>query len=121
MKEIVYQSIQPFIPSGQDYALARAFFAELGFDELWENDGMAGFQCGDCQFLLQRYDNDQFAQNLMIKLVVPDLDTWWACIQAKSLEEKFPGVRFNPPTSFPWGREVNFIDPAGVCWHVMAD
>ena len=22
------------------------------------------------------------------------------------------------PTDFPWGREVNIIDPAGVCWHV---
>ncbi len=55
----------------------------------------------------------------MMKLVVPDLDSWWAVIQAKSLDVKFPGVRLKPPTVFPWGREVNIIDPAGVCWHIM--
>ncbi len=119
MSELVYNSIQPFIPSGKDYNLARRFFLELGFVEQWESDGMAGFQAGECRFFLQRYDNEAFAQNLMMKLVVPDLDSWWAVIQAKSLEVKFPGVRLKPPTVFPWGREVNIIDPAGVCWHIM--
>lgn len=119
MSDLPYISIQPFIPSGQNYDLARRFFTEIGFVEQWENDGMAGFASGDCRFLLQRYDNQEFSNNLMMKLVVPDLDTWWASIQTKSLECNFPGVKLKPPTSFPWGREVNFIDLAGVCWHVM--
>src|SRR2546430_6340448 len=33
----------PFLPRGQDYDSSRTFFAELGFEELWENDGYAGF------------------------------------------------------------------------------
>jgi hypothetical protein len=28
------------------------------------------------------------------------------------------GVKFRPPTEFPWGREIHIIDLAGVCWHV---
>ena len=119
VSEIEYKSIQPFIPSGKDYALARRFFTELGFVEQWENNGIAGFACGDCRFLLQRYDDEEFASNLMMKIVVPNLDAWWILIQAKSIETNFPGVRVRPPTNLPWGREVNFIDPAGVCWHVM--
>lgn len=118
VSDIEYKSIQPFIPSGKDYALARRFFSELGFTERWENNGIAEFQAGDCRFLLQQFDNAAFASNLMIKLVVPNLDVWWDSIRPKSLESAYPGVMLKPPTQFPWGREVNFIDPAGVCWHV---
>ncbi len=114
-----YKSIVPFIPSGKDYALARRFFAAIGFVEEWESNGMAGFASGDCRFMLQKYDNEAFAQNLMMKLVVPNLDQWWSAIQSKSLESEFPGVKMKSPRDFPWGREVNIIDPAGVCWHVM--
>ncbi len=115
---IEYSSIQPFIPSGKDYDLARRFFAEIGFVELWESDGMAGFQCGDCRFFLQRYDNEAFAQNLMIKLVVPNLDSWWAVIQPSRWKPSFPR-QTKATDCISWGREVNIIDPAGVCWHVM--
>jgi hypothetical protein len=119
MSKIEYLSIQPFVPSGRDYAASRRFFAELGFEEQWESNGLAGFKSGDCSFILQEYDNDDFASNLMMKLVVPNLGSWWSTIQLKMLDTHFEGVRLQPPTQFPWGREVNIIDPAGVCWHVL--
>ena len=119
VSDLEYRSIQPFIPSGKDYNASRSFFVELGFTETWEKNGYAVMQNGQCSFILQRYDNEQFASNLMMKLVVPNLDEWWALIQSKSLDSLFPGARLKPPTQFPWGREVNIIDPAGVCWHVM--
>jgi hypothetical protein len=36
--------LTPFVPSGQDFKLALAFFAELGFDKAWEHDGLAGLR-----------------------------------------------------------------------------
>ncbi len=54
----------------------------------------------------------------MILIRVSDLDRWWEAVSRKRLEEIYPGFRMKPPTDFPWGREVHFIDPAGVCWHV---
>jgi hypothetical protein len=54
----------------------------------------------------------------MVRLNVRDLDSWWQTVSHKQLEMTYPGFRINPPTDFPWGREVHFIDPAGVCWHV---
>lgn len=36
----------------------------------------------------------------------------------KAILTRFAGARLKEPTDFPWGREVNIIDPAGVCWHV---
>ena len=54
----------------------------------------------------------------MVKLTVPDLDAWWQAVSSLRLEEKYFAFRITPPSDYPWGREVNFIDLAGVCWHV---
>jgi catechol 2,3-dioxygenase-like lactoylglutathione lyase family enzyme len=112
------KAIVPFVPSGADYDLARRFFADLGFVEVWENDGYAGFRNGGAEFILQRFDDERFAQNLMLSIIVDDLEAWWGEAASKQLEAAYRGFRINAPKDFPWGREVHFIDPAGVCWHV---
>ncbi len=89
MKDLLANSLLPFVPSGKDYEASRRLFAELGFEERWESDGYAGFRNGGAEFILQRF-----------------------------LDRTYPGVRFSGPTNHPWGREVNFIDLAGVCWHI---
>jgi hypothetical protein len=111
----------PFVPSGSDYEGSRRLFADLGFEEQWESDGYAGFRSGDAGFILQRFENRDFAANFMVKLVVKDLDAWWREVSPRGLETKYPGVKIRPPTDFPWGREVNLIDLAGVCWHIGAE
>jgi hypothetical protein len=108
----------PFVPSGKDFEKSRALFKELGFTELWSAEGYCGFQQGAAKFILQAFDDEAFAGNLMIKVEVRDLDAWWEEIAAKDLSSQFPGVRMRPPTDFPWGREVHLTDLAGVCWHV---
>src|SRR4051794_32373220 len=120
MTALTVTSLAPFVPSGADYAGSRALFTALGFVEEWENNGLAGFRCGEGRFILQRFDDAAFAANLMIKLVVPDLDRWWAEVARRDLVATFPTLRFKPPAVFPWGRELTFIDLAGVCWHVAA-
>jgi len=111
-------SLLPFVPSGEEYDASRRLFKDLGFEELWENDGYAGFRSGDAQFILQKCDDRKFAENFMVRLNVADLDTWWQAISEKHLEKTYPKLRMKAPTDFPWGREVNLIDLAGVCWHI---
>ena len=111
-------SLLPFVPSGAEYDASRRLFKDLGFEEVWERDGYAGFRSGGAQFILQRYEDRHFAENLMIRLNVEDLEAWWRVIAGKELEKSYPGFRIKPPTDYAWGREVNFIDLAGVCWHV---
>lgn len=108
----------PFVPGGKEFKRSREFFRALGFDELWASDGYVGFCCGAAKFILQDLNVPDFAGNLMIKIELLDLDTWWDEIAAGTLFVDFPEVKFKPPTDYPWGREVHFIDPAGVCWHV---
>jgi hypothetical protein len=106
------------VPSGAQYEAGRRLFADLGFEELWEHDGYAGFANGHAEFILQKLDDERFAASFMIRIDVDDLDAWWEAVSQKQLEQKYPGFRIRPPDDYPWGREVNFIDLAGVCWHV---
>ncbi len=111
-----YNSIEAFVPSGADFQKSRELFLELGFIINWEYDDVIGFENGGCKFILQKNDDKPFAENFMMNVKVDDLDEFWREISAKNLPEKF-GVKINPPKNFPWGREVNLIDIAGVCWH----
>jgi hypothetical protein len=58
MSELQVLSLSPFVPSGKDYEASRRLFVELGFEEIWENDGYAGFRNGDANFILQNLHND---------------------------------------------------------------
>ena len=111
-----YNSIQAFVPSGSNFHASKQLFLELGFNITWETGDYVGFENNGCQFILQNYDVKEFAENFMMSVTVGDLDEFWRKISEKNLSEKF-GVKLSEPTNFPWGREVNLIDIAGVCWH----
>lgn len=111
-----FQSIEPFIPSGADFEASKQLFLDLGFTINWEAEGYAGFQRDQCKFILQQYNNQHFAENLMVRVVISDLDGFWHAIQQKDLTTKF-NIRVKAPTTYPYGREVHLIDIAGVCWH----
>ncbi|MFC5651029.1 hypothetical protein ACFPYJ_18340 [Paenibacillus solisilvae] len=110
--------LRPFIPSGEDYNLAQRFFEALGFEKLYSDSGLSIFRMGEQEFFLQNFHNKEFQENFMVELVVEDLDGWWTHLQTIALEEKYP-IKVKEPTIYPWGkREINLIDPAGVCWHI---
>jgi len=110
----------PFVPSGADFERSLALFLALGFEEEWRHDGYAGLRFGGAVFVLQRFDDPRFQEQLMLTLTVDDLDAFHAHLRALDLERSFPGVRVTPPRDYPYGRELHLIDLAGVCWHVRA-
>lgn len=110
--------LYPFVPSGPDFAKPLAFFAALGFQADWNQNGLAALRFGEAFFLLQDIDVPEWQKNQMIVLEVADLETYWAELQSKDLSSSFDGVKLGPPTDFPWGREMHIIDPGGVCWHI---
>jgi uncharacterized glyoxalase superfamily protein PhnB len=111
-------TLYPFVPSGPRFDEAKAFLGELGFDAVWQQDGLAGLRYGGAYLILQDIDVPQWQANQMLVIEVDDLDAYWAELSAKGLTERFPGARLKPPTDYPWGREVHIVDPGGVCWHV---
>src|SRR5580700_1852431 len=102
-------TLYPFVPSGPHYARSLEFFGALGFEKVWEHDGLAGLRFGGAYFLLQNIDVRIWQENQMITFEVSKLEAYWAELQAKDLANLFPGVKVGPPTDFPWGREMHLI------------
>lgn len=113
-----FLSLEPFVPSGADFEKAKLFFQELGFIINWDSGDYVGFQKEACQFILQNYENRIFAENLMISVRITEVDQFYKELISKGLEERF-GVKIGKPTVQPYGKEVNIIDMAGVCWHFI--
>jgi len=113
-----FLSLEPFVPSGSNFEGSKQFFQELGFHINWEVDGLIGFQRDECRFILQKYDNTAFAENFMLSVKVDNVDEFRNSVIDKQLPEKF-GIRIGKITQQPYGREVNIIDIAGVCWHFV--
>ncbi|MBP1989335.1 hypothetical protein [Paenibacillus eucommiae] len=110
--------LRPFIPSGKDYTLAQHFFEDLGFEKVYSDNSLSIFRMGEQEFYLQNFHNQEFQENFMVELVVEDLDSCWTHLQTTALDKKYP-IKMKEPTVYPWGkREINIIDPSGVCWHI---
>jgi hypothetical protein len=113
-----FLSLEPFVPSGSNFEGSKQLFLELGFAINWEQAGYVGFQKDECRFILQRYDDKRFAENFMISVKISNADQFYKEVNDKKLQERF-GIQLSNPVNQPYGREVNLIDMAGVCWHFV--
>jgi hypothetical protein len=113
-----FLSLEPFIPSGSNFEGSKQLFLELGFKINWDAGDYIGFERDGCKFILQKYDNPEFAQNLMVSVRVSNIEEFWKTVNEKQLPGKF-GIRVGLPTEQPYGKEVNIVDIAGVCWHFI--
>jgi hypothetical protein len=113
-----FLSLQPFVPSGSNFEGSKQFFQELGFTISWDAGDYIGFESGGCKFILQRYVNKDFAENFMVTVGVTNVDEFRKDVIEKQLPQKF-GIHLGEPSDQPYGREVNIIDLAGVCWHFV--
>lgn len=113
-----FLSLEPFVPSGSNFEGSKQFFMELGFHINWEVDGYVGFQRDECRFILQQYDQAGFAQNFMLSVKVDNVAEFKTSVIEKDLCGKY-GIRLGEITQQPYGKELNIIDLAGVCWHFV--
>jgi hypothetical protein len=113
-----FLSLQPFIPSGADFERSRDLFSTLGFKITWEQKDYAGLEKDGCRFILQRYENREFAENFMLTVGVENAEAFRKFVIDGQIPEKF-GIRISEVVQQPYGKEVNMIDIAGVCWHFV--
>jgi hypothetical protein len=113
-----FLALRPFVPSGGDFEASRQLFLALGFTEKWNAGGYIGFQRDATEFILQDFNNKAFAENFMISVGITSADEFYKEVTEKGLPDKF-GIRVTTPHDQPYGREVNLIDLAGVCWHFV--
>lgn len=113
-----FHSLQPFVPSGSNFEGSKQFFVELGFNISFDAGDYVGFENNGCRFILQKYNNKEFAENFMLTVAVSNADEFRQEVLDKQLPQKF-GIRIGEVSNMPYGREVNIIDMAGVCWHFV--
>lgn len=113
-----FLSLEPFVPSGSNFEGSKQLFQELGFKINWDAGDYAGFEKDGCKFILQKFNDKQFAENFMISVKIDNAEEFWLELNNKQVVEKF-GVRIKAPVEQPYGKEVNMIDMAGVCWHFV--
>jgi hypothetical protein len=113
-----FLSLEPFVPSGSNFESSKQLFQELGFKISWDAGDYVGFENEGCKFILQKCDNKEFAQNFMLTVGITSAEEFWREVNEKKLPEKF-GIRISKPAVQPYGKEVNIIDIAGVCWHFV--
>lgn len=113
-----FLALQPFVPSGKEFAKSRELFVELGFNIAWDGGDYIGYEKDGCRFILQKSDNVEFALNFMISVAVDNAESFRQYVLDKKLPEKF-GIRVGEVSQQPYGKEVNIIDIAGVCWHFV--
>jgi catechol 2,3-dioxygenase-like lactoylglutathione lyase family enzyme len=106
-----------FVPA-KDFALAKQFYRDLGFELAWSSDDLAYLHHGASSFLLTNFFNPEHAGNFMMHLLVEDVEAWWSHVRAADLGTKY-GVTVEPPADRPWGiRDFIVVDPTGVLWRV---
>jgi hypothetical protein len=113
-----FLSLAPFVPSGARFEESIQLFQELGFNLAWAVGDLAAFGADGCNFILQKFDQKGFADNFMLSVRVSSAEEFRNMVIEKKLPERF-GIRIGKVTQQPYGKEVNIIDIAGVCWHFV--
>lgn len=119
---IQIELMRPFLPA-RDFALSQDFYRALGFEVTLVAPKIATVAARDGRtgFLLQDFYRKELAENLMMQIIVPRVDAWWAQIGSLSLPNRFGVAEPRPPRAEPWGMRVLYLwDPSGVLWHIAS-
>lgn len=110
------KSIRPFI-GAKDYEVSRAFYRDLGFDEVALSVKMCLFKTDNIGFYLQDAFLKDWIDNTMIFVEVEDVTCYYNELNALNLPSKYENVRLIPIRTNDWGSECFLHDPSGILWH----
>jgi len=82
-----FLSLQPFVPSGSDFEGSKQLFLELGFKINWDAGDYVSFERDGCRFILQNFNNKEFADNFMVTVGVTDVNEFWQMVNEKQLQQ----------------------------------
>jgi catechol 2,3-dioxygenase-like lactoylglutathione lyase family enzyme len=110
------KSIRAFIGS-RNYDVSRAFYKDLGFEEITTSEKMSYFRVGAFGFYLQDAYVKDWVDNSMVFLEVDHLEDHLKTIKSLGLTEKYKNVRLSGIVHNSWGSEFFLHDPSGILWH----
>lgn len=105
--------IRVFIPS-KDYELSQSFYQALGFEMDYVTADLSLFTSGKCTFFLQKFFNEELANNLMLQLSVLDINEAFELISSLDSFD----IKYEPIKTEHWGKVIYLWGPSGELWHV---
>jgi hypothetical protein len=111
------RSFRPFLPA-KEFDTSLRFYEAIGFETYRLGDSLAELSLGPHAFLLQCHYVKEWAENMVMHVLIKDVDAWWQHIDFLDLANKFSVSPPAPPRVEPWGLTVLYVfDPSGVLWH----
>ena len=115
------RAFRPFLPA-KNYKTSLEFYEAIGFHAYPLGETMAELSLGSHAFILQGYYVKEWAENMMMHVLVEDVQAWWRHIEPLDLANRFGVAPPAPPRAESWGLTVAYVfDPSGVLWHFAAD
>jgi len=109
-------SIRTFI-GAKDFDVSRAFYRNLGFNEMCVLPNMSYFEIEHFGFYLQDAYVKDWVDNSMIFLEVDNVARYYKELQTLGLHHKYDNVRLSGVVKNDWGEECFLHDPSGILWH----
>ena len=109
-------SIRPFIGS-KDFNTSRAFYIDLGFNEVILGPELSLFTWQELGFYLQKAYVKDWIENTMVFFQIDGVKQFWEDLISLNLHEKYHCIKLIPIREESWGRECMIIDPAGNLLH----
>ena len=111
------RSFRPFLPA-RKFETSLRFYESIGFHTYRLGETLAELSLGSHAFLLQGHYVKEWAENMVMHVLVNDVQAWWQHINSLDLANQFGVSPIAPPRVEPWGLTVAYLfDPAGVLWH----
>jgi len=111
------RAFRPFLPA-KEYQTSLRFYEAVGFEAYPLGGTLAELSLGPYAFLLQGYYVKEWAENMVMHVLVNDVQAWWRHIDSLDLARQFGVSAPAAPRDEPWGLTVAYVfDPSGVLWH----
>ena len=105
--------IRVFVPC-KNYQQSQLFYQALGFEITPANNDLCIATKGATTFFLQRFFNEELANNLMLQLLVPNIkDAYNHISTIKDFNIKHTEIKKEP-----WGDVIYLWGPSGELWHI---
>lgn len=110
-------SLRPFI-GAKNFELSRAFYRDLGFEEMVLEAKLSLFRNGTSTFYLQDYYVTDWINNTILLLEVANVSQQYQALNDSNLFANYTDARLLPVKVESWGEVFFIIDPSGVLWLV---
>src|SRR3984957_15633952 len=99
------RAFRPFLPA-REFETSLRFYKAIGFEAYPLGETMAELSLGPHAFLLQGYYVKEWAEDMMMHVLVEDVDAWWRHIDSLDLTNQFEVSPPRAPRAEPWGLTV---------------